>query len=174
MKARQILILMAASLALFSCGGGGGSDTSFIGAARVSLQVEPTKIDPGDRMQVRVAIEEVHENGIALKIRFPEGLAYVLNSSFLTVNGNESDESPEFNVSDSNDNFLVYFLPQDIFGSKDSGELVFELEGTSEVSTGKVEVDADVDDPLVANGEEFLVDTPEFGAEDSVDVEVID
>jgi hypothetical protein len=46
------------------------------------------------------------------------------------------------------------------------------LEGTAAVSSGKLEVDADRDDPLIANNVEFDINSPEFSAQDYVDISV--
>ena len=155
-------------------GGGGGGGSGFVGAANVSIDVSPGSIDTGDRSEVRVQISDVHPNGIILKIRFPTALTYVLNSAVLEVSGDEVDISPAVSQTDNNDNYLVFFLPQDSFGSEgeESGTVVVQLEGAEDTSSGKVEVDADVDDPLINNDVEFNISEPEFAAEDERSIEV--
>lgn len=173
---RNLLILLAliGLISLLSgCGGGGGGD-GFIGAAQVSISATPNRIDTGDRTQLRISISEVHENGIALKIHHPDGLTYVRDSATLIVEGADIDTGPLNNVSSETGVFLVFYFTQSIFGKNDRGELLLELEATGEVSDGSIEVDADVDDPLIDNENEFSVETPEFQGEVSASIEVID
>jgi hypothetical protein len=65
-----VLTLFCTLLPLGIVGCGGDSDdedSDFVGAARVSVQNAPSRIDTGDRTRVRVNISAVNENGIALK-----------------------------------------------------------------------------------------------------------
>ncbi|MBX7145399.1 MAG: hypothetical protein K1X79_13185 [Oligoflexia bacterium] len=168
-----ILISTLACMPLQGCGGGGGGDGGgFIGAATLSVQAEPHTIDTGDRTQVTIQIRDIHPNGILLKVRFPKGLAYVPNTSFLEVDDNQVDVGPDKNVTKDSKTFLVFFLDPSDFTPEESGSLTFQLVGNEAVTDGLLEVDADVNDPLVNDDNEFSANTPEFGAEDSVDVEV--
>lgn len=171
--ARFIILLLALSV-FSSCGGGDDDDSSFVGAAIVSINTSPRKIDTGDRTQTRVTIQEVHENGILLKVRFPAALSYVLDSAILEVDGDEIDVGPAINSGDENDVYLVFFFSNDTFGEDARGTLTFELEASSGTKKGEIEVDADVDDPLVDNGSEFDTENPEFVAESTTSIEVID
>ena len=165
----MILLIILLSTAC----GGGGSSQGFVGAATVKITAEPNKIDTGDRMQLTVILEDVSENNIILKIRYPESLKYVLSSSFLNIDSETLDVSPAFNLNDDGKNYLVYFLAASIFNETSKGELTLQLEGISLLEKGEVEVDADVDDPLINNNVEFDVSQPEFAAESSSDIEVI-
>lgn len=160
-------------LPLQGCGGGGGGGgDDFIGAANITLEAKPGKIDTGDRTLVTIQIRDIHPNGILLKVRMPKGLAYVPNTSFLNVGDNQVDVGPDKNVTKDSKTFLVFFLDPSDFNPEDSGELTFQLVGNEAVTEGLIEVDADVNDPLVNDDNEFSANTPEFGAEDSVDIEV--
>jgi hypothetical protein len=162
-------------------GGGGGGDTSYSGAANVSIRATPSKIDTGSRTQVTIDISDVIESGIALKIRYPIGLKYVPSTAFLEVGEKEVDLTPTINVDVSKDDeaYLVFYMPQSQFkrsGQDYEGEqatMVLQLEGREEVQNGQIEVDPDVDDPAEDNASEFNVDTPEFEAEDSTPIEVV-
>ena len=167
-----VSVAIVAVVSLLSCGGGGGGDDSFVGAANVSIRVTPSEIDTGDRMLVTVNISDVHPNGIILKIRYPRGLAYVPDSATLAVNEAEFDIGPSVDTADDRVNYLVFFLSQDSFSTNLTGEITLQLEGSARVSEGLVEVDADVDDPLIDNTVEFDIENPEFGAEDLAIVEV--
>lgn len=169
---KKALVVGTLSLLLSGCGGGGGDGDSFIGAANLSVRTSPSTIDTGDRTQVTIDVSDVHENGILLKVRIPAALAYVPASAFLIVDDNDIDIGPDKNVADNNRRFLVFFLDQNDFDDNGSGKVQFQLVGNDSVSDGEIEVDADVNDPLVNDDNEFDVTSPEFGAEDATDITV--
>jgi hypothetical protein len=76
------------------------------------------------------------------------------------------------NEQKDNTRYLVFFLDQDLFGDDGRGTLTFQLKGSDKLTEGRIEVDADVNDPLVNDNNEFSVSNPEFGAEDDVTVDV--
>lgn len=164
-----------------SCGGGGGGGGDFIGAAVVSLQAEPQRIDTGDRMLVTTHVAEVHPQGIALKFKYPVGLGYVPNTAQLEFNKTIVKITPTVDVASDQDNavYLVFYLSQAQFtrpGSSyngESGTVTFQLEGIEGFKDGSLEVDPDVDDPAEDNASEFKIDNPEFAAEDQLDVTVV-
>lgn len=171
-----------ASLILSGCGGGGGgSGESFVGAATVVVRTVPNKIDSGDRTRTTIEVGSVHENGVALKVRFPSGLRYVSGSSILEIDSREIDISPTVNsVSRAeSQTYLVFYLPQNLFKranepyNGESGIVTLQLEGRSEVERGSIDVDADVDDPAENNADEFDIEDPEFISESSASIEVI-
>lgn len=170
------IVAVAALAALVSgCGGGGGGGgDSFVGAALVSLSISPSEIDAGDRTRVSIEISEVHPDGISLKLKFPDGLRYVLGSSELLVDGDDLDATPTVNAEKEQDAYLVYYFPQERFGENLRGELTLELEGVNSVNDGEIEVDADVDDPAISNAIEFDIENPEFQAEDLAQIRVRD
>ena len=167
-------ILIVSACLASSCGGGGGGDGEYVGAARASLELQPSRIDPGDRTQVRIQIWDVHHNGILLKVRFPDALQYVANSSEMRINAVERRLQPGVVQSDGRDNFVVFFLEQDDFGldGRDKGTLILELEAVENLEGGEVEVDPDVNDPDIPDSAEFDINNPEFQAESSDDITV--
>lgn len=171
---RALCILIVALISLHGCGGGGGGGEDFIGAANVRITASPNRIDTGDRTLVKISIRDVHENGIALKVRFPVGLVYVRDSAVLTVGNSQVDAGPLNNVAPGDQIYLVYYFSRDIFGKEEHGDLRFELEATGEITDGQIEVDADVDDPLIDNEDEFDATAPEFLAESSASLVVVD
>jgi hypothetical protein len=174
------LITTAISLAAMGCGGGGGGGGTYSGAASASISVAPSSIDSGDRARVEVSLGDVHENGIALKFRYPQGLAYVPSSAFLIIDDNEIDISPSVNVTSTEDEkvYLIFYLAQSLFHREgqdyngEPGTVRFQLAGKSAVKNGLVEIDPDVDDPNVSNSTEFSLEKPEFLAEDQAYVSV--
>lgn len=173
-KQKNYCLILVCFLALFgmSCGGGGGGGQSFVGAAIVNIDAVPRKIDPADRSKVSVRINEAHENGVLLKVRYPEGLSYVKESAFIDYNGNKNDISPlQGEFADNRFKYLVFcFAPSDF---KDrSARFDFELVGTSEVADGEIEVDPDVKATDTSESCIFNVEDPQFNAEDTVSIEV--
>ena len=184
MKAHLLTALMASSVvatSLVGCGGGGGSDSnSFSGAATVSLNLTPSTIDSGDRTLVQIWVGDVHENGIALKLRYPSGLGYVSGTAHVIVDGDEVPIKPTANLktADKGTTYLVFFLPQKLFQQAkqtyqgEAREIGLQLVGKSLVMDGLVEVDADVNDTRVADSDEFKVDKPDFSAADQQQITV--
>lgn len=171
---KKLLTTSLLALMISGCGGGGG-DSDFIGAALVSLNASPTKTDPGDRTEIMLHLAEVNDNGIALKVRFPTSLAYVPASSTLEVSGEDTpiDVTPAVTVRVNALRYVVYFFKRSLFGDNNQGTLKLQLAALSDDSGAKIEVDADVDDPRISNLREFDVNNPEFEAEDSETIEIV-
>ena len=169
---KKLITLALLALTLPACGSGGGGGDSFIGAATVNVRTSPNRIDTGDRTLVNIDVSDMHEDGILLKVRFPSALAYVPGTAFLEINGNETDISPDKNVADSNRRFLVFFLDRSDIDENQTGKVIFQLVGNNTVSEGNIEVDADVNDSLIADEDEFSASSPEFGEESSASIEV--
>ena len=169
-----ISMFVVLSIGASGCGmGGGGGGGEFVGAAVVSVTTSPSRIDVGGRTRTTSDISEVHENGIALKFRFPKGLSFVRDSAMLEVDGQEYGVDPDFAESSGAFKYVVFFLSNDSFGRHGYGRVSFELRGEDTVENGYIEVDADVDDPLIDNASEFSVDDPEFSAESDAYIEVV-
>ena len=178
------VLLSLTIVAAAGCGGGGGDEGGagdFVGAARVSVRCSPKSIDSGDRTQVSINLSQVHENGIAVKIRFPIGLRYVPSSSFLMVGEREVDVTPTVNLTSETEelNYVVFYLSQSQFSRSnqeyggETGTLLVQLEGRKTVTDGEIEVDPDVDDPAEDNSLEFDITSPEFISEASASISVV-
>jgi hypothetical protein len=174
-------LAIASTIALLGCGGGGGSDDpAFVGAANVTIRGTPSTIDSGDRALVQAEVSEVHENGISLKFRFAESLRYVPESALLLINNKEIELAPTVNKVSEEENlvYLVFYLKRSQFtkpGQKyqgEGGEVRIQLEGLKALDEGKIEIDADVDDPAESNSVEFSLDDPEFVAADETYIRV--
>lgn len=174
MTRRWIFGALATLLAGCGGGGGGGGGDDFIGAAQVFIEAQPTRIDPGNRTRVLVRISELHESGVLLKVRFPEGLEYAKGSSFLETKENKFDVDPIFNgKAEDGFMYLVYSFTRSSIPNGREGTLRIQLTGLKEVKDGKIGVDADVDDPSIPNASEFKVNTPDYNPEDEVDIDVV-
>lgn len=165
-------LITGTSLSLVSCGGGGGGSGA-TGAANVQIQAEPRSIDTGDRVKISIRVSEIHENGIALKVRFPAELSFVENSAAINDDDDEFGIVPDVLNTSTDDTYLVFYLQADDFGDNEEGSVLFELQGKKASDDSLIEVDPDVDDPLIDNGIEFTVDEPLFDAEDQTTVDVV-
>ncbi len=155
---------------LLGCGGGGGGD-SFVGAGNITIKVSPNEVDTGDRTLVTVTFDELHPDGVAIKLRYPSGLNYIPDTSFWKIGGEELDASPFVEVSAdiSQSLYLVYFLDRSILGEKNSGSLTFELRAVDQTSENS-EIEADVD--VLEEDPTFSADAAEFSAEDTAPLRV--
>lgn len=158
--------LLAVVFALASCGGGGGGSPDYTGAGNVTLRVSQSPIDTGDRTQITVFFDELHPDGVVLKMRYPSGLEYIANSSSWKLNGKTYTATPNYEVAGdiAQTMYVVYELNREMLGNINSGELSFELRGIEQTSSNSVmEVDMDV----YESGMVFTTDAPEFSTEDS-------
>jgi hypothetical protein len=165
-------VFVIQSVFFAACGGGGGG--GFEGAARVQLDVNKHSIDSGERTTVTTKLNDVDPLGIMLKFKYPAGINYVTGTALLKVNDVVTAIAPTHNVLNESDNYLVFFISQSSLGSKARGDLIFELVGYETIENGEIAVDADLDDPNIANTVEFDAGDPNFTEEDVVTIEVVD
>ena len=59
-------LVIAVTLLVASCGGGGSGTTQFVGAAEVNVNTTPHELDAGDRTLVEIEVRNSHPDGIAL------------------------------------------------------------------------------------------------------------
>lgn len=170
----SLLFLVLNALLLSSCGSSGGSGGFFAGAGFVTVDASPKRVDTGNRMQLRSEIGDTHPDGVALKVRYPRSLSYVLETAELSVDGAKKMVFPAVDIDTGSEMFLVFFFKQSEFGKNNYGQLTFELRANSALSSGRIEVDLDVDDIFVDNRVEFDPSNPEFTAIDSVGITIID
>lgn len=179
---RSLYLSLILCSSVFGCGGGGGSsDPTYSGSADVSIQATPSKIDTGDRTEVSIEVSNVNANGIALKIRYPNGLQYVPSSAKLLTEEKEADLTPTVNVAAPGEPqmYLVFFLKQRSFRptgqqyTGQSGTVALQFVGLGAVDGGTIEVDADVDDHSVDNTVEFNVNQPQFVPASSAKITVV-
>lgn len=213
----RFIISVLVVLVLFACGGGGGGGSgSSSDAAFVNIDVDNRNIETGQRMRIFIEIADILDQGVSIKIRHPEALLYVPNSSILRVgdgsvnfgptedvaedtggsgddggdDGGSGDTTPSPSPTPSSTptssgtpsgdsvnydrRFLVYFISPSDLGDEGRGTLEFEVEGADALEEGLIEVDADPDNPNVANSREFSTSDPEFSMEDEISVSVGD
>ncbi len=168
---KYLLLIFIALLS--SCGSSGSDDTDFIGAANVQLEVTPTTIDTGDRLRVQIKISDTNLNDLIIKIRYPDSLSYVPSSATIDFQDDPEDATPNFNQTADGENYLVFFISSENFEDFDEATLEVQLRALNDLKGGQLEVDADVDDPLISNSREFDINQPEFTAEDSVTIKVL-
>jgi len=170
---KKVTKLFAVSIltTLMACGGGGGGSPDYTGAGNVTLRVSQEQIDTGDRTKVTVSFDELHPDGVILKLRYASGLEYIGDTSLWKVGGKNIDASPDYELAAdiAQETYLVYELSRETLGNNNSGELVFELRGIEETSQNSViEVDLDV----LEEGAIFTSDSPEFSTEYSTNLRV--
>lgn len=171
---RNLLGIITLLPFLVSCGGGGGGGGSATGAAFVRIDAKPRVIDTGDRILVSLQVADIHDNGISLKIRFPAELSFVEGSAVIDVEEEETGIVPDVQAASDSETYIVFYLSGNDFGRNEEGLLTFELQGREPAEDAAIEVDPDVDDPLIDNAIEFSVDAPLFSAEDQIHVRVED
>lgn len=171
---RGALTLIITSLLTACGGGGGGGGDRFVGAALVNIDAVPRETDPGKRVLVTARINEVHPDGVFVKIRFPDGFSYAPGTGRFSYRDTTRSLDPQFNVAATKEGavYLVFSLARSPFGEDNEGLLILELNADSGVQSGKIEIDADVNDPTVADSTEFLIENPEFNVQDDVEIKV--
>lgn len=175
-----VFLCFMAFAQLIGCGGGGGSDdsgdTDSLLAAIVSIGAQPTNIDTGERLLVRVTIDEVNQQGIVLKLRYPQGFNFYRDSAVIIADGESSSVEPQVQgtsqVPGETADYLVFFLPRSRFGLEARGTLSLQLIGKAKVESGAIEVDVDLDNTLVDNSREFNLANPLFTPEVQVEASV--
>ena len=158
----------------FGGGGGGGSDSDEVNVipAQVGLNVSPRRLDTGDKTKITVFLTNLNEGGVQLKIRVPTNLDYVRSSSRIKINGEYESLDPNVVTSSTDKTYIVYFLSGNLLGDDNYGELELVLLGSGGVSSGTVELDADLDRPSLPTSERFAVASPQFEATESVGITV--
>ncbi len=172
-KVASLFAVCIASFFLITCGGGGGG-SDFPAAAEVKIHVRPNKIDPGDHLLATILVWNVRPEGILLKIRYPENIAYVENSGRFAINGEVYGLMPALIESDGTNVYLIYSFNQSDFGEhgQDQATITLELEAMNGGVDGKVEVDPFVREPGKSVEEQFDIANPLFGPKDGDVVKV--
>lgn len=167
-------VFLTTTLLLTACGGGGGGGDQFVGAALVNIDAVPRETDPGKRVQVTARINEVHPDGVFVKLRIPDGFSYAPGTGRFSLGDTKRTIDPLFNLAASKEGavYLVFDTPRSLFGEDNEGTLVLELNADSGVQSGNIEIDADVNDPNIADSAEFSVENAEFDVQDEVSVKV--
>ena len=169
-------LLSFLAISAISCGGGKHHHHDYVGAANVSISGRPTTIDTGDRTTIKINISKVHNDGILLKIHYPNSLRYVVNSAYIHVDDIDIPLTPDVDTDVNNyanaGHFLVFFLNRYVLDDKNYGTLNLELEGKSYIKKGEIGVDADVNDLTIDDECEFDPLNPEYSAEAYINVTV--
>lgn len=176
-KFLQLTLSLIFAVSVLSCGlgGGGGGGGDELVAADVSIVASPRQIDSGDRIRVTIFMSDIKEDGLLLKLRYSSRLAYVRNSSTVTVDGDNVSVNPGANETINNNlTYLVYDLPHSTFGDNDNAQIELILEGQGRLSEGEIEVDADFNDPSQSFSQKFSVLSPEFDPKAFVRVTIND
>lgn len=172
-----LLVCLGLLLVLSSCGGGGGGGSDDqVYPATIAIDTDPGTIDSGDITFTHIDIYDVAPGGVVLKIKFPIALTYQTGSSIVEVDGVRYDTSPDFHESNTTDTYLVYIYRREDFGDSNYARLTIQLKGRDATTdaTGKIQVDADFNDPLVSTADKFSITDPQFDADDEVSITISD
>lgn len=152
-------------------GGGGGGGTNNPG--EVVLTVERGHIDSGDIANVRVEVFDINEAGVVLKLKFTKALKYIKGSAYFYKGEDKQREvTPNFDSSDSNARYLVFFFSRRSAYGRSHISLDLNLKAVSGDPDGYVEVDLDNNDPTVPDLNEFSTKNPGFTAQERSAVEI--
>jgi hypothetical protein len=133
-------------------------------------------VDTGDRLAVTVFLEDIHPDGVILKVRMPEQFQLISGSTTLTLGDDMYDEISPIesgkgrNSDDANLRYLAYSLPSSLFASQNRGTLVFLARATAVLKKGRIEVDIDTNDKTAPDRQEFSLSSPYFTTMDSIEV----
>jgi len=179
---KQLLSVIVGSLGvvgslglLAGCGSDNKNDSPVAsGTAFVDINANPDSLSVGDATLIVARVDDVKDDAIILKIRFPTGMSYLPDSSYIEVNGEDIARAPDivFTSQSERRNYVVYFLNRAEIDDEDNTRVSLQLVGNSRVTDGRVEIDADLDNPIIANDREFTSDNPLFDAEADTFIEV--
>ncbi len=178
MKILKTIALFLVLSILTSCGGGGGGgggesvDPAPKGAL-VSMARSPERIKIGDRIQVRVYLDDINSAGLILKIRYPDALSYVRETSVLSTGDASIIFGPVTGQATRGGySYIFYSFQRGTFGNDNHGELVFQLRGIETLDEGKISIDPDIRDTSKDPIDEFSAKNPLFGTEAEASVQV--
>ena len=162
--------------ALISCGGSGGGSNDERSPGSVGIDASPQTVDTGDRIAVTIFLENIHPDGVILKVRIPEQFGLAIGSTRLTIGEDKYNEVTPLesgkgrNSDDSNLRYIVYSLPSTLFSSENRGSLIFLARADAAIKNGRIEIDLDTNDNAIPDRNEFSLTSPHFTALDSIEV----
>ena len=170
------LVLGLVLVAVVSCGGSGGGSDAEKSPGSVGLDASPRMVDTGDRLAVTVFLEDIHPDGVILKVRMPEQFQLVTGSTTITLGDDvynsvtPMESGKGRNSEDANLRYQVYSLPSSIFATQKRGTLVFLARAEAALKKGRIEVDIDTNDKALPDRQEFSLTEPYFTTMDSIEV----
>jgi hypothetical protein len=170
------LIVALALLGVVGCGGSGNGSSTEKSPGSVGLDAAPRQVDTGDRIAVTVFLEDIHPNGVLLKLRMPEQFQLATGSTVLTIGDDTYDELAPMesgkgrNSDDANLRYLVYSLPSLLFANHHRGTLVLTIRADAALKKGRIEVDIDTNDTAIPDRQEFSLTAPNFTSMDSIEI----
>lgn len=173
-------LLLGASLSalIASCGGGGGSSSSSSDSPNdpgdVSLNVEMSQMDSGDKTRVSTEIQNINPSGVILKFHYPAALKFVVGSAVLFPGQDEEVQIQPFEEAVLNkQRYLVFFLYPSSAINDSYVSISFDLKAIKSNPDAYVEVDLDNNDPSIRDSQEFNSSNPRFSALEKWDIEII-
>lgn len=158
-------------------GGGSGDDSSselpVSAATAEGIEASPRSILVGDRLKVTATLKDIVNDGVVIRFRYPKSLEYVKDSALLRYSdGTKVDIGPSNNKSSESETYLVFVLTQDSLDDEKRVEVSFVLEGASESSEARLEIDPDFIDQTKSSSKQFNISDPRFATKVETTVEV--
>ncbi len=150
-------------------GGGGGSDEPN-STGTITMQLERDDVAVGNFVQVFVEAENINEDGVLIKLHYPDSLIYSKNSAVAFPGEKFDRDFPPFTESTtSGERYLVFFVyPRKETG--DSVRLVLNLKAIEVDEDAFVEAGINNNDPNIPDSSEFSGSQPFFSADDRASV----
>lgn len=160
---------------VIGCGGGGGGPSASAGnPAAALIQVEPRKIDSGDRALVTIELRDIRiseSNGMIIKTLIPPSLDFLTNTSILSIREQSDVVINPLTFANSEEQYILFYLDMgSIPSNRREADITFLLEGTVVISPSTVAVDVDVADR--DDRQTFSLNNPRFTALSSTTIEV--
>ena len=134
------------------------------------MVMERNTVDVGNFTQLYIEANDIDENGVLLKLRYPPSLTYSKRSAVLFPGeGKEQYIFPYTEATSGQDRFLVFFFtPNERLGN--DIRLALNLKAIKRDDEAYVELGLSNNDPNVPDTQEFRVGKPFFSAIDREDV----
>jgi hypothetical protein len=159
----------AATLVTLGCGGGGGRSAPN-DPGDVFITLEKSTIDVGNFSQLYLEANNINENGVLLKLRYPTSLTYSKRSAVLFP-GEDKEEYifPYTEESTDSERYLVFFFtPSKRIG--DDIRMALNLKAIKKDDDAFVEIGLSNNDPNVFDSQEFKINRPFFSPLDREDI----
>jgi hypothetical protein len=175
-KIKQLLIPVAISLTIASCGGGGGgggdAESNYTGY--VEFQVERDSLDSGDLTDITATVTDINRDGVFLKFHYPASLAYRSGSAIIHSGdeGSWTTTSPFDAATNGTDKYLVFRVSRPLEDQSNRVSIGFTLRAVSGDPSAYVEVELDNNDPSLPDNLEFNDSSPQFSSDDRWNISI--
>lgn len=142
-----IFVLCLFSTCFWAACGSSSSSEEESDPAQLSIDISPDVIDTGDRAGVRIAISNWEYPVVTLKVRMPNVISYILDSSLFNNEDTVYEVDPSLSFTNGDYNYLVYYLDRFELGATQRGILSFRITADENITAGHIGVDVDFYEP---------------------------